>query len=223
MIYAKTTTQETQSQFQSLNITTDLHNYFLPFFPFPSSSSSSSTTLFLFPPNPNNFRKPLKGPSPCSSSSTHPSSTYGPRRSNRSPPSNSGIPKEAIGRGIPPFTASFDRAAAASRFLASISAFSSASIVLFMYFDTFLRLSVTFSSIAFPPLRARSISCWISHCSSLPSTSLLFSSQPNGPLPAVTLRALRDLLPLASRVDRTMHMPRDALESTLGGVPRDRP
>jgi hypothetical protein len=57
----------------------------------------------------------------ASSGSTHPSSTYFPLKSNRSPPSNSGIPKDIIGNGIPPVTASFDSAFAFARFFASIA------------------------------------------------------------------------------------------------------
>lgn len=141
---------------------------------------------FFFPNKP-----PKSPPLLASSGSTHPSSTYFPRRSNRSPPSNSGIPNDAIGNGIPPLIASFDKAFAFLRFSASIFACSAAGNFLLMYLDTLARRSFTSFDRFAPDRRFFRISCCRSYIGSRPPMSLLFCKKSKGPARGVVANRFR--------------------------------
>mmetsp|Transcript_8285 Transcript_8285/g.36640 ORF Transcript_8285/g.36640 Transcript_8285/m.36640 type:complete len:200 (-) Transcript_8285:33-632(-) len=131
---------------------------------------------FFLPP-----KSPPRKPPPVSFSSTHPSSAYGARRSNRSPPSNSGMPIAIPGNDIQPFCplkASLASSSALALFFALMAFISSFASVPFMKPLTLARRLLTSLS-RFPPLRRlRRISCCCSYIGSRPSTSLLLSNHP---------------------------------------------
>eukprot|EP00982_Pelagococcus_subviridis_P004839 29380-Pelagococcus_subviridis.AAC.1 len=143
---------------------------------------------------------------PSSSGSTHPSSAYGPRRSNRSPPSNSGMPIAMPGMDIHPFcplNASFDSSFALSRFFLLIASVSSFESVPLRNPLTFLRRDEISDSTFTPRRRFRNISCCASQVVSRPALSLSFSNQP-------------------ARVIAARSRPRDALDAARGARARAR-